>query len=123
MELGIRILIVSGIPYSKTQDSGFLTPFPYMEVSCMVIETARNWYLTIIPQARMDSESIAPEAEGRMGYWLRGHSGSRNNCFSKIQLFGQKYRDKTTLASKTRFSSYCFGFQSRRISLLVGYNI
>ena len=23
--------------------------------------------------------------------------GDRNNCFSKIQLAGQKYRDKTTL--------------------------
>ena len=34
----------------------------------------------------MDSESIAHEAEGRMGYWLRGHKGERNNCFSKIQL-------------------------------------
>ena len=33
----------------------------------------------------MGSESIAHEAE--------------NNCFSKIQLVGQKYRDKTTLAS------------------------
>ena len=30
-------------------------------------------YLTIIPQARMGYESIAHEAEGRMGYWLRGH--------------------------------------------------
>ena len=39
----------------------------------------------------MGSESIAHEAEGQMGYWLRGHSGSRNNyCFSKIQLVGQK---------------------------------
>ena len=49
-----------------------------------------NWleaiYLTIIPRIRM-------------GYWLRGHEGERNNCFSKIQLAGQKYRDKTTLAS------------------------
>ena len=36
------------------------------------------------------------QAEGRMSYWLRAHSGSRNNCFSKIQLVGQKYRDKTT---------------------------
>ena len=35
-----------------------------------------------------------------MGYWLRGDEGSRNNCFSKIQLVGLKYRDKTTLASK-----------------------
>ena len=80
-------------------------------------------YLTIIPRARMGSESIAHEAEGRMGYWLRGREYERDNCFSKIQLVGQKYRDKTTLASKTRFSRHCFGFQSRRFSLLVGYNI
>ena len=26
----------------------------------------------------------------------RGHEGERNNCFSKIQLVGQKYRGKTT---------------------------
>ena len=50
---------------------------------------------------------IAHEAEGRMGY-----EGERNNYFSKIQLVSQKYRDKTTLASKTRFSRHCFGFQS-----------
>ena len=49
--------------------------------------------LTIIPRARMGSELIAHEAEGRMGYWLRGHEGERNNCFSKIQLVGQKYRE------------------------------
>ena len=71
----------------------------------------------------MGSESIAHEAEGRMGYWLRGHEGERDNCFGKIQLVSQKYRDKTTLASKTRFSRYCFGFQSRRFSLIVVFNI
>ena len=38
----------------------------------------------------MGSESIAHEAEGRMGYWFRGREGERNNCFSKIQLVGQK---------------------------------
>ena len=38
----------------------------------------------------MGSESLIHEAEGRMGYWLRGHEGERNNCFSKIQLVGQK---------------------------------
>ena len=38
----------------------------------------------------MGSESIVYEAEDRMGYWLRGHEGERNNCFSKIQLVGQK---------------------------------
>ena len=47
----------------------------------------------------MGSESIAYEAEGWMGYWLRGHEGERTNCFSKIQPVGQKYWDKTTLAS------------------------
>ena len=40
-------------------------------------------YLTIIPRARMDSESIA-------------HDGERNNRFTKIQLAGHKYLDKTT---------------------------
>ena len=50
-------------------------------------------YLTIIPWARMGSESIAYKAEGWMGYWLRGHEGERNNCFSKIQLVGQKYQE------------------------------
>ena len=38
----------------------------------------------------MGSESIAHEAEGRMGYWLIANEGERNNCFSKIQLVGQK---------------------------------
>ena len=48
----------------------------------------------------MGSESIAHEAEGRMGYWLRGREDERNNCFSKIQLVGQKkYRNKTSFAS------------------------
>ena len=45
----------------------------------------------------MGSESIAQEAEGRMGYGLRGNEGERDNCFSKIQLVGQNYRDKLTL--------------------------
>ena len=73
----------------------------------------------------MGSESIAHSAFGLIGYWLRGREGERNNnyCFSKIQLVGHKYRDKTTLASKTRFSRHWFGFQSRRFLLLVGYNI
>ena len=38
----------------------------------------------------MGYESIAHEAEGRMGYTLRGYEGERNDCFSKIQLVGQK---------------------------------
>ena len=38
----------------------------------------------------MGYESIANEAEGRVGYWLRGYEDQRNNCFSRIQLVGQK---------------------------------
>ena len=38
----------------------------------------------------MGYKSIAHEAEGRMDYRLRGHEGERNNCFSNIQLVGQK---------------------------------
>ena len=41
----------------------------------------------------MGFESIAHEAEDRMSYWLRGYEGERKNCFSKIQLVGQKYRE------------------------------
>ena len=36
----------------------------------------------------------------------------KNNCFSKIQLVGKKYRDKITWAGKTRFSRHCFGFKA-----------
>ena len=35
---------------------------------------------TIIPLALMASESISHSVFGFMGYWLRAHSGSRNNC-------------------------------------------
>ena len=45
----------------------------------VVLMLAHFLYLTIIPQAWMGSESIAREAEGRMGYWLVGHEGNRNN--------------------------------------------
>ena len=42
----------------------------------------------------MGSKSIAQEAEGWMGYWLRGHEGKKNNPFSKIQLDGQNIKTK-----------------------------
>jgi len=46
----------------------------------------------------MGYESIAHEAEDGMGYWLRGHEGERNNCFSKIQLVDQKNIGTTYLS-------------------------
>ena len=63
----------------------------------------------------MGSESIAHEAE-----WAIDSEAMRARG---IQLVGQKYRDKTTLASKTLFSRHYFGFESRRFSLRLGYNI
>ena len=51
---------------------------------CQFKSTLSPNYLTIIPWARMGYESIALEAEGGMGYWLRGDEGERNNCFDKI---------------------------------------
>ena len=62
----------------------------------MLTSNMRWSSLTIIAQARMGSESIAHQAEGRKGYRLKGHEGERNNCFSKTQLVGQKYRDEAT---------------------------
>ena len=84
-------------------------------------------YLTIIPQARIGYESIAHEAEGRMGYWLRGYEGERNNCFTKIQLVGKKNIETKHLSQvKTRHQSFFTAktFQIwQHFSLLVGYNI
>ena len=56
----------------------------------------------------MGFESTAHEAD----YWLRVHEDARNNCFSNIQLVGQKYRDKTNLVSKTQFSRHCLVFKA-----------
>ena len=78
----------------------------------------------------MGYESIAHEAEGRVGYWLRGYEGESNNCFSKIQkiqLVGQKnIETKHLLQVKARHQSFLppkhYKYDGR-ISLLVGYNI
>ena len=75
----------------------------------------------------MGYESIAHEAEGRMGYWLKGYEGEGNNCFSKIQLVGQK-NIETDIFHKLKLDMnpflppkhYKYG---GRFSLLVCYNI
>ena len=75
----------------------------------------------------MGYESIAHEVEGRVGYWLRGYEGERNNCFSKIQLVGQK-NIETNIFRKLKLGINPFltakTLQIWRVfSLLVGYNI
>ena len=66
--------------------------------------------LTCSPLTKRLEQAMRPTAEWAIE--IRGHEGERNKSFSKIQLVGHKYREKTTLASKTRFSRHCFGFQS-----------
>ena len=75
----------------------------------------------------MGYESVANEADGRMGHWLRGYEGERNNCFSKIQLVGQKNIEAKHLSQvKARHQSF-FTAKTlqiwRRFLLLVDYNI
>ena len=77
----------------------------------------------------MGYESITREAEGRMGYRLRGYEGERNNCFSKIKLVGQKNIETKHLSQvKARHQSFFTAktlqiCMAGRFSLLVGYNI
>ena len=55
----------------------------------------------------MASESIVDEAKGWKGYWLRGYEGKRNNCFSKIQLVGQKSIETKLLSQvKAKLQSF-----------------
>ena len=55
----------------------------------------------------MGYESIAQEAEGRMGCWLRGYEGERNNCFSKNPLVGQKNIETKHLSQlKARYEAF-----------------
>ena len=57
----------------------------------------------------MGYEAIAHEAEGRMSYWLRGYEGERNNCFSKIQLVGQRNIETKYLSQvKARNQSFFY---------------
>ena len=67
----------------------------------------------------MGSESIAHEAEGRMGYWLLGHEGERNNWFSKIQLVGQKNIETKHLSLvKARLFKVLMFWRQKRIKIL-----
>ena len=47
----------------------------------------------------MGSESVAHEAEGLMGYWLRGHEGERNNCLVKSNYLVKYNENQKVLAS------------------------
>ena len=60
----------------------------------------------------MGSKSIAHEAEGQISYWLRGHEGERNNCFSKIQLVGKNIEIKQLLLAKRDSATIIFVFKA-----------
>ena len=57
----------SGFFLDRAVMESFFCKTQYIEIPCVLSQ-----YLTIIPRTRMGSESIAHEAEGLMGYWLRG---------------------------------------------------
>ena len=58
-----------------------------------------------------------------MDYWLRAHSGERNNCFSKIQLVGKKISRQNNFSYIKLDLNPFLPQKSRRFALLVGYNI
>ena len=62
-----------------------------------------------------------------MGYWLKAHEGERNNCFSKIQLDGQKNNETKHISQVQARLQSSFTAKTlqtwRRVSLLEGYNI
>ena len=75
----------------------------------------------------MASESIAHQAEDRMGYRLRDHEDKRIIVLAKssqlVEKVSREHIFRYLKVDKRRFSRHCFGFHSRRFSLLVDYNI
>ena len=80
-----------GVPNANLSNFTFFL----VDIGKVLCSSPNELCLTIIPRTRM-------------GYWLRGHEGERNIFLSKIQLVGQKYREKTTLVSKMPCTSHCF---------------
>ena len=69
----------------------------------IVAELSDPKILTQVLQSNMEiiymlQVIMRPKAEWAIE--SRGHEGERNNCFSEIQLVGQKYPDKTIQATK-----------------------
>ena len=58
-----------------------------------------------------------------MGYWLIGYEGERNNCFSKIQLVGQKNLETKHLSQDKAGHQSFLSTKTLQISVLVCYNI
>ena len=66
----------------------------------------------------MRHKPIRPKAE-----WAIDSEGERNNCFSKIQLVGQKISGQNNFSKlKPDFNPF-LPPKSRRFALLVDYNI
>ena len=57
--------------YNYLQDLGTQGAKYRINEAILLITWIKPRYLTIIPRARMGSESIAHEADSRMGFWLR----------------------------------------------------
>ena len=84
-------------------------------LSCMLIGIHLNFIRGTWPRINQSQSSFywvkvlefKNYSSSRMAYWLRGHEGERNNCFSKIQLVGQKDIETKHLSlAKARLESF-----------------
>jgi len=69
--VSINLKIKTSTTIAATTTAKIMIMIMTMIMIIIIISTTweNNVSLTIIPRARMGSESIAHEAEGRMGYW------------------------------------------------------
>ena len=113
VELGFRILSLAGFRIPKPRIPGLHEQkFPGSRIPLVRMF---NNYSSSLNGLWVNS--------GRMGYWLKGHEGERNNYFSKFQLVGQKHREQKIFSFlKLDFNPF-LPPKSRRFSLLVGYNV
>ena len=80
--------------YWYCKRSFFSSGFKILSIYCKnerknyLVQSIQKGYLTIIPRARMGSESIA---FGLMGYWLRGHEGETLILFCRQKARAFRY--------------------------------
>ena len=113
VELGFRILSLAGFRIPKPRIPGLHEQkFPGSRIP--QVGMFNNYYSSL---------NGLWVNSGRMGYWLKGHEGERNNYFSKIQLVGQKYREQKIFSYlKLDFNPF-FRQKAGAFRYYVGYNI
>ena len=70
----------------------------------------------------MGYESIAHEAEGQMGYWLRGYEGNWTEASVLTKNIETKHLSQVKASHQSFFTAKHYKYGGRFL-LLVGYNI